>query len=141
MMKKQRSSLFLHSNVYNGGLYNASKYFCLICCLHFVLNKKFLLCHFLQLFEKKRKKQKCSKYITVRKAIHFKQCPLCSALIPTLYTHRHLSIWMGLLQWILLFNKLCMRTLGDCCVQLFNYELTSGNSAQPRRKCLHSAPS
>ena len=56
-----------------------------------------------------------------------------------IYTHRHLSRWMGLLQWILLFNELCMRTLGDCSVQLFNDELTSGNSAQPRGKCLHTA--
>ena len=139
-MKKQRSSLFLHSNVYNGGVYNACKYLSYM-LPSFCPEQKTSALPFSLVIRKKRKKQKCSKYITARKAIHFKQRPLCSALIPTLYTHRHLSIWMGLLQRILLFNKLCMRSLGDCCVQLFSNELTSGNSAQPRRKCLHTAPS
>ena len=44
---------FLHINVYNGGPYNACKYFCPIYCLHFVLNKNLLLCHFFLVVRKK----------------------------------------------------------------------------------------
>ena len=53
MMKNNVHPFFqIHINVYNGVLYKACSSFCLMYCLYFVVNKKFLLFHFFFLIAK-----------------------------------------------------------------------------------------